>query len=207
MSTTPPFPAPVPGAAVPGAVQGGTSILTWITRILVTLVGLAGGLAVLIGILIATGDPAACVDRRSAVSQDAVDSLQAKWDDFKAAGPGAAMAITEPEATSRGVAYLEERDVPIKDLQVYFCPDGMAEAKGKVNVLGRDVSIVVRGYLDVSGGQNRIVVDELKAGNLPPWLGTAVVNQVIDRNNVRDLPLGLTLSSSTSTDGVHTLRR
>jgi hypothetical protein len=203
----PPFPTPVPGAGLPGAIQGGTSVLTWITRILVTLAGLAGGLVILIGILIATGDPAACVTRRSEVSQAAVDSLQAKWDDFRAAGPGAAMAVTEPEATSRGVAYLEERDVPIKDLQVYFCPDGLAEAKGKVTVLGRDVSIVVRGYLDVSGGQNRIVVDELKAGNLPPWLGTAVVNQVIDRNNVRDLPLGLTLTSSTGTDGVHTLRR
>ncbi|MCZ7578211.1 MAG: hypothetical protein M5U18_14575 [Dehalococcoidia bacterium] len=78
------------------------------------------------------------------------------------------MQFSEAEVTSRGVAYVEERDVPIKDLQIYFCPDGTAEAKGKVNVLGRDVSVLARGTLDVSGGQNRIVVDELKAGNLPP---------------------------------------
>ncbi|MCO5200301.1 MAG: hypothetical protein M9925_01150 [Chloroflexi bacterium] len=203
----PPRPGTIPGQAVPGAVSGGTSIGTWITRILVTVIGLGGGLVILIGILIATGDPAACVDRRSTVSQSAVDALQLKWDTFKAAGPGASVQFSEAEVTSRGVAYVEERDVPIKDLQIYFCPDGTAEAKGKVNVLGRDVSVLARGTLDVSGGQNRIVVDELKAGNLPPWVSTAVVNQVIDRNNVRDLPLGITLASSISTDGVHTLTR
>jgi hypothetical protein len=188
-------------------VRGGTSVVTWITRVVVTIIGLGGGLVILIGILIATGDPAACVDRRSPVSQAAVDSLQLKWDTFKAAGPPASVQFTEAEVTSRGVVYLEERDVPIKDLQVYFCPDGKAEAKGKVKVLSRDVSVLIRGTLDVSGGQNRIVVDELKAGNLPPWIGTAIVNQVIDRNSVRDLPLGVTLTSSVSTDGGHTLDR
>jgi hypothetical protein len=203
----PPLPGAIPGQVVPGAVRGGTSVGTWITRILVTVIGLGGGLIILIGILIATGDPAACVDRRSTVSQSAVDALQLKWDTFKAGGSPASVQFTEAEVTSRGVAYLDERDVPIKDLQVYFCPDGKAEAKGKVNVLGRDVSVLARGHLDVSGGQNRIVIDELKAGNLPPWISTAVVNQVIDRNNVRDLPLGITLTSSVSSDGVHTLSR
>jgi len=141
----PPRPGTIPGQVIPGAVHGGTSIGTWITRILVTVIGLGGGLIILIGILIATGDPAACVDRRSTVSQSAVDALQLKWDTFKAAGPGASVQFTEAEVTSRGVAYLDERDVPIKDLQVYFCPDGKAEAKGKVNVLGRDVSVLARG--------------------------------------------------------------
>ena len=203
----PPRPGTITGQVIPGAVRGGASIGTWITRIIATVIGLGGGIIILIGILIATGDPAACVDRRSAVSQSAVDSLQLKWDTFKAAGSPASVQFTEAEVTSRGVAYLDERDVPIKDLQVYFCPDGKAEAKGKVNVLSRDVSVLIRGTLDVSGGQNRIIVDELKAGNLPPWIGTAIVNQVIDRNSVRDLPLGVTLSSSVSSDGVHTLTR
>ena len=147
----PPRPGTIPGQVLPGAGRGGTSIGTWITRIIATVIGLGGGIIILIGILIATGDPAACVDRRSAVSQSAVDSLQLKWDTFKAAGSPASVQFTEAEVTSRGVAYLDERDVPIKDLQVYFCPDGKAEAKGKVNVLSRDVSVLIRGTLDAAG--------------------------------------------------------
>lgn len=190
---------------MPGAVRGGTSIGGWITRILVGVIGFGAGMVVLIGVLIATGDPKACADRRSVVSSDAVASLQLKWDQFKAAGPGSSVQFTEAEVTSRGVQYLDEKDVPIKDLQVYFCPDGKAEAKGFVTILGRDINILLRGSLDVSGGQNTIVVDSVEAGNLPPFIGTTIVNQVIDRNNVRDLPLGVTLTSSVSEDGTHTL--
>lgn len=169
--------------------------------------GLGAGLATLAGILIATGDPAACVDRKSTASASAVESLMGKWNAFKAAAPGSSAAFTEQEATSRGVGYLQERDVPIKNLQVYFCADGKAEAKGRVSVLGRDVSVLLRGTLDVSGGQNRIVIDSVQAGNLPSWIGTPVINQLIDRNDVRTLPLGVALTSSASADGVHTLSK
>jgi hypothetical protein len=176
-----------------------------VIKVLVGVGGLGAVLVILAGVLIATGDPSACVDRRSAASAGALQSLSEKWTVFKAARPGSSVNFTEQETTSRGVAYLQERDVPIKDLQVYFCADGKAEAKGRVTVLGRDVSVLLRGSLDVSGGQNRVVIDSVQAGNLPSWIGTSIINRLLDRNDVRTLPLGVTLTSSVSTDGLHTL--
>lgn len=169
--------------------------------------GIAALLAIIGGILAFTGDPTPCVDRRSTASTGAALNATARWEAFKAAGPGASVTFTEEEVTSQGVAYLQDRGSDIQGLQVYFCPDGKAEAKGKVSFLGRDLNVLFRGTLDVSGGQNRLVVDSVEAGNLPSAVGTRIVEQFLDRNNVRDLPLGLELVSSTSLDGSHTLQR
>lgn len=178
---------------------------------IIKVVGVLGGIvviAVVIAIaLVFVGDPTPCVSRSSVASAAAVQAAQAKWDGFKAAGGGAAVQFNEQEVTSRGVAYIQERDVPIRGLQVYFCPDGKAEAKGQVRVLGRDVNVLIRGWLDVSGGRNVVMIDSVKAGSLPSFVGTSIVNQVIDRNNVRQLPLGIVLVSSTNGDGAATLKR
>jgi len=170
------------------------------------LAGVGVGLGVLAGVLIATGDPKPCVDRKSTPSDAAAQSMQARWDAFKLAPPGATIALTEEEVTSRAISYVSERDVPIKNLQVYFCPDGKAEAKGTASFLGRDINIVFRGHLDVSGGKNTLVVDSVDAGNLPSAVGKQIVDQLLNRNDVRDVPLGIVLTSSVSQDGIHTLK-
>ena len=181
-------------------VRGGALVTTGIG-------GIAALLAIIGGILALTGDPAPCVDRRSTASTGAALNANARWEAFKAAGPGASVTFTEEEITSQGVAYLQDRGSSISGLQVYFCPDGKAEAKGRVSFLGRDLNVLFRGTLDVSGGQNRLVVDSVKAGNLPSQVGTRIVEQLLDRNNVRDLPLGIVLASSASIDGSHMLKR
>ncbi len=175
-------------------------------KVLGGLAGAGAGLAILAGILVATGDPKPCVDRKSTPSGAAAQSMQTRWDAFKLAPPGASISLTEEEVTSRAIDYVNERDVPIKDLQVYFCPDGKAEAKGTANYLGRDINILFRGSLDVSGGKNTIVVDSVDAGNLPSVIGKQIVDQLLNRNNVRDLPLGIVLTSSVSQDGIHNLK-
>lgn len=210
---TPPEPPPSPPAQpatqpseILGVHRGGGS--RWIGRV-IRIGGIAtgglGALVILIGALILTGDPSPCVSRTSVPNSGAAVALQQKWDAFKVAAAPATVQFTEQEVTSRGVAYLDERDVPISNLQVYFCPDGKAEAKGTASLLGRDVNILVRGSLDV--GNNEIVVDSVQAGNLPSLISTPLVNRILDRNNVRSLSLGVTLASSTSTDGIHTLTR
>ncbi len=210
-----PPPAPPPAARVSQAGQavtsGGSKVLSnalkW-TAIggVVAGAGIAG-LSLLAAILMFTGDPAPCTERRSVASNASATAVATRWVAFRAAAPGATLEITEQEATSQAVSYLGSKDVPIRDLQMFFCADGKAEAKGKVEFLGRDVNVLFRGTLDVSGGQNRIVIDSVKAGNLPSAVGEQIVEQLLDRNDARNVPLGVTLASSSSSDGKHRLVR
>jgi len=177
-----------------------------VIKVLGGLAGVGAIAAVATAILIATGDPKPCVDRKSTPSEAAALAAQTQWEAFKLAPPGATLALTEQEVTSRAIAYVNERDVPFKNIQVYFCPNGKAEAKGIANLLGRDINVLFRGSLDVSGGKNTIVVDSVDVGNLPSAVGTQIVDQLLNRNNVRDLPLGIVLTSSVSQDGIHTLQ-
>lgn len=183
-------------------------------RVIRVTVGIFGGFAgvVVISIIVAaalvlTGDPRPCAPRTSAVSAAAAGAANAKWVAFRDAAPGTVVTFSEAEATSRGVEYVAERDVPLRNLQVYFCADGRAEAKGITSYAGRDINILLRGHLDVTGGRNRIVLDSARAGNLPAAVGTRIASEILDRNGARNLPLGITIASSVSTDGVHTLTR
>jgi hypothetical protein len=195
----------------PVAGPGWRPSLPAIIRIIMTTLGAVAGfgvvIAILVLVLLLTGDPKPCVNRTSVVTTAAAQAADAKWEAFKAAKAGAAVAFNEQEATSRGTAYADERGVPMRNLQVYFCPDGRAEARGKVSFLGRDISILIRGHLDVTDGRNRIEVDSVKAGNLPSQIGTRIADELLNRNNARDLPLEITLKSSVTTDGSHTLTR
>jgi hypothetical protein len=69
-------------------------------------------------------------------------------------------------------AVAELTDVPMNDLQVYLCPEGYGEAVGTINALGRDIHVLIRGTLDLSGDQTRIDVQKIEAGNLPGGVGT-----------------------------------
>jgi len=164
--------------------------------------------SVLIGaILVFTGKPSPCVDRFIPVSAAASARTDDKWDAFKAqaASGNATVTYTEIEITSRGVAYLDEKDVPLSDLQVFFCPRGYAEATGTIRGLGRDINVLVRGTLDLSGTKPRIHIMSVRAGNLPAFVATRLVNQVLDRSDVKTLNLSVPLKSVAIADGTATL--
>ena len=210
-----------PGTGLPGSagqtilrpppVRGPRFTPGRVIRITVRLVGGLAGVGIITVIvaaaLVLTGDPRPCAPRVSVVSAAAADAANAKWVAFRGAAPGTTVTFTEPEATSRGTQYAAERDVPLRNLQVYFCADGRAEAKGVTSYAGRDVNILLRGHLDVAGGRNRIVLDSARAGNLPAAVGTRLATAILDRNGARNLPLGITITGSVSTDGLHTLTR
>jgi hypothetical protein len=159
------------------------------------------------GVLVMTGTPKPCADREIPVSPEASQALKQKWDAFAAqaaAGP-ANVTFNESEVTSRGVEYLDEKDVPLNDLQVYLCPDGYGEATGTVNALGRDINVLIRGTLDLSADQPRIDVQKIEAGNLPSGVGTTIVNQILDRSGVKTLDVDVNITGISFADGEATL--
>ncbi len=171
------------------------------------LIGAVVGAGVIGGVLVFTGDPQPCVDREIPVSAAAAQAVDDKWDVFSeqsAAGP-ASVTYTETEVTSRGVRYLDENDVPMDDLQVYLCPDGYGEAKGKMSLAGMDANVLLRGTLDLTGEQPRLDIQSVRAGNLPSAIATTLVNQVLDRGGVKTIDIDEHLTSITIVDGQVTL--
>ena len=149
---------------------------------------LFGGLAVVVilvvigAVLAFSGSPEPCIDRESVPSTAASDELDAAWRAFRAraaAGP-AELRVSELQATSRGVAYLDEKDVPVDRLQVYFCPDGSAEASGEIDVAGLSAKVVVKG-------------------------AKPAVDLILDTGNVRTLDLDVNLTAIEFSDGQATL--
>ena len=188
-----------------GITMGG--IIKLILIAIVGLIGAAIGVTIVGGVLIFTGTPQACVDRVVTVSPAASQALEVKWDAFSAAIASAPGSVTfdETEVTSRGVEYLDEKDVPLDELQVYFCPQGYAEATGKMDVLGQTASVLIRGTLDLSGPTPVIDVQSVKAGNLPGGIATTVVNQILDQAGVKELDLDENLTGIAYVDGQATL--
>jgi hypothetical protein len=167
--------------------------------VIVTVVG---------AVLAVTGTPEACVDREVPSSPIETIGLVANWAAFEAqASRGeATIDVTEAQATSIGTQYIEEKDVPVEDLQVFFCPDGTAEAAGKVSALGISANVVVRGTLDLSGAKPQIQIDEIKAGNLPSSASTSLVNFVLERKDFRTLDIEPRLLEIDYADGTATIR-
>jgi len=182
-----------------------------IIRIIGIIMGVMGGagigLVIVGGVMIMTGTPKPCAEREIPISPAASQSMKDKWDAFaaQAAAGTANVTFTEPEVTSRGVEYLKEKDVPLNDLQVYLCPDGYGEATGTINALGRDINVLIRGTLDLSGDETRIDVQKIEAGNLPSGVGTTIVNQVLDRSGVKTLDVDVNITGISFTDGEATL--
>jgi len=100
---------------------------------------------------------------------------------------------------------MDEKDVPLNDLQVYLCPDGYGEVTGTVNALSRDINVLIRGTLDLSADQPRIDVQKIEAGNLPSGVGTTIVNQILDRSGVKTLDVDVNITGMSFTDGQATL--
>lgn len=196
------------GGAAAGAAGLAVGQIIRIIGIILGVLGGAGiGLVIVGGVLVMTGNPKPCADRQIPVSPAAAQALKEKWDAFaaQAAGGPANVTFNESEVTSRGVEYLNEKDVPLNDLQVYLCPDGYGEATGTINALGRDINVLIRGTLDLSADQPRIDVEKIEAGNLPSGVGTTIVNQILDRSGVKNLDVDVNITGISFADAEATL--
>jgi len=139
-----------------------------------------------------TGAPQPCVDRDSEPAPGAEQTLVENWRQLANALAGnqdVELVITEDEASAYGAEYLEDRDMPVEDFRLYFCPGGYAEATGKVGVLGLNSNVLLRGTLDVSGRESRVDIDAVRAGRIPDFIARPVVDLFVDEENVVELPL------------------
>jgi len=141
----------------------------------------AGIVVVVVGaLLIATGSPNTCTDREiTPVSAVVAAELDERWDVFsaEAAAAAASIDITESEATSRARQYIEDKDMPLEDLRVYFCDDGKAQLAGKVESVGID--FVATGHLEI-GAQIVVVLDSIDVGNLPGFVTDGFFDLLLD---------------------------
>jgi hypothetical protein len=154
--------------------------------------------------LMTNGTPAPCVDRGVDPAAPADDQLQANWLDVVDRvdnGETVQLSVTEDEATTIGQGYLDARNVPVKQLRVYFCRDGTAEATGQVGALGLNSNVLLKGRLDVRGDQPVIEIDEVHAGDFPSFLAKRAVDMLVDEHNARTLPLVQHISAIEYHDG------
>jgi hypothetical protein len=176
---------------------------------IIAIVGVGLGASLVGAALIFTGNPSPCVDRAIEPSTAASQALRDQWDAFEAqvAAGNATIVFDEVGVTSRGVEYIQEKDLPLKDLQVHFCPDGLGEASGTINTPGPDIHVIMRGTLDLSGEKPRIDVKEIKAGNLPNLFGGTdwIINNVVKKSNADILDVKPHLLSLDIEDGSATL--
>lgn len=200
----PPLPPGIPSGPVrpPRPPWGIGRIIRLILIAILSGVGMLLGAAI-VGIILLFRDvsPPVCAARSAAPSTAASQQLRAAWRTFgaqAAAGP-ATITVSEVQATSRGVEFVNEQDAPVKNLQIRFCDGGFAEAAGSVKILGREVDTVVRGTLDLSGPRPRVRLTSVRAGGLPDWAGRPLVNQVLDTGGLRTLPIKEHLTSITYT--------
>jgi hypothetical protein len=192
-----------------------------ITGIIVTLIGLsvfiAIGGAITMVALATTGDVGQLNGCRSdvadadgshevrGVNSDGVlaDAWQAKWNEFDAkldAGQSASVSFTESEATSRSARHLDAKEAPIRNLITCF-HEGEAEASANVDlpVLAElpgvggmfDTNVLARGTMDFSGAKPKIVITEIKAGNLPDDAAERIKGQIesLVNDQINDLTL------------------
>jgi len=202
------------GAAT-GAAAGGLSavlgllgaIIKWGLIGLMGLSGVAVGAAIVGGVLIFTGSPSPCSDREIVPSSAASQQLRADWKRFEqeATAGRAQITFSEVGVTSRGVEYIDEKNIPLEDLQVHFCPDGLGEATGTIKTPGPDVKVLMRGTLDLSGAKPRIDVRTIKAGNFPGFGTTWILDNVIKKSNADILDIKVPLTKLEISDGSATV--
>jgi hypothetical protein len=154
--------------------------------------------------LIVTGSPGTCSDRDIApISAAVATQLDQRWDQFSTQimNASSTIDISESEATSRGRQYVEDEDVPIDDLRIYFCGDGEGQLAGRVDALGIDSDFVITGHLDTSGPNPVIQLDSIDVGNLPGFVSDAVLDTLLD-DDARSLDLDENLVGSEIRDGL-----
>jgi hypothetical protein len=176
--------------------------------LLFALSGFFFGAVVIVAIgafLMVTGSPGTCTDRDIVPppSTDIAALLDDRWDLFSqtSAAKQTNIQITESEATSRGRQYVDDEDVPIEDLRVYFCGDGKGQLAGKVAAIGLDVDFVVTGHLDTEGPQPVVELDSIDVGNLPGFISDTVFDLLLN-DDARTLDLDENLLGSEIQDGL-----
>ena len=189
--------------------KSGISIIRIILISLATLVGLIVGGILMGAVLVFTGSPKACADRTIPVSSAAAQQSRTLWNEFKADARSGSASVTfnETQVTSRGVEWIDEKDAPVEDLQVYLCPSGYGEATGTVSYLGQDIKVLARGTLDLSGDKARIEVKSVEAGNLPSAVGTRIINTILNTNDLKTLTFSVKPDTITIVDQSVTLTK
>ena len=153
--------------------------LSRILLFLMTVVIVVVGGLITMAVLAFVGSPGACGEG-SAGSTAARASFQQKWDPFDAdlkAGRSSQVTFTEEELAARGAAWIEEEDLPIKDLKVYLCP-GEGQASGNIDIGPATIDALVGGNLDLSGPKPRINIETARVGSVPGWLTGWVVDRI-----------------------------
>lgn len=175
------------------------------------VLGLISGLLVLVivftlvvGVLAFTGGPGPCTPGGGPieVSEANAASFDQKWDSLDAAlsaGSASAITLTESEITSRAQRFVDaSASDNIKDIRVCI-HDGYGEATGKANALIGTLKFKAKGSANLSGAHPEINFDSLEVGNVPGFVGKALVQGVI-QSHLDDINLGHKYSA-TLTEG------
>lgn len=158
----------------------------------------------LAGFLVLTGAPRPCVDRSVSPAPQPNEALQANWNDVVSrvkAGEAVALSLTEEQATTLARDHLRDKDVPIEDLQVVFCPDGTTEAFGKATIAGLSSDVLVKGVLDTERDRPRVEIEAIEAGKLPSFVAERLLSMVWDSEEARTIPIDLSVYSMEVSDG------
>ncbi len=138
------------------------------------------------------------------VSAAASQALRDKWDAFEAEAAlrPTTVRFNEEEVTSRGVDFMEEEDIPLNDLQVFFCEEGYAEATAST----AGINLLTRGTLDLTRDVVRIDIQRVHGGNLPSFIPIArLITRFSEAARKLD-ELKVNITSVTFTDGQVELR-
>jgi len=166
--------------------------------------------AVFFGLSFAGAPAPGCADGDIPVSEAAAASFDQKWDAFEAAakaGP-ATVTFTEEELTSRAQRYVEDRDLPVKNVQVHLCPgESKGQAVGEVKILGRYVDVVITGHLDTDRESPTVVIDKLTVGAVPRQITSWLVDRVEDTVDLSDISTDVPISQVTTTADSATLTK
>jgi len=145
---------------------------------------LLAGLFVLLAV---EGSPGACGGGRNLQIDPALaQTYEDRWLALNAqltTGRPASFTVTDSEATSQARLFLAETDAPISGVRVCFVPGG-SDVNGTISPpFGPDLSVRVRGSVDLNGRHPRASIDSVRIGALPsfvarPFLG--LVSRLID---------------------------
>jgi hypothetical protein len=134
-----------------------------------------------------------CANGPVTISDAAADSLQAKWDSFLNSldrGAAATVNLTEEELTSSAIRFINDNQIPAKDVQVHLCSgEGKGQATGKVSILNQDIDVFITGHLDLDKDPPDLVVDQLGLGRVPQQLTTWLAQTIIDITRIGEIEI------------------
>lgn len=148
-------------------------LILWLIGSLMTLVIVL----LIVGFVLAVaGSPDVCNDHEVETSTKGASDARAKWDGFREelrSEGSAVVTLTEQEVTGRANEFVEEHDLAVDDLRVFFCPpdedhpDGFGQLSASVGLGPLDADVVVRGTLDTEPTGEAIAIEEVAIGGLP----------------------------------------